>query len=85
MLECIKFGNFKIKTIQIGDEWFVSVRHIRIALGVGLDTLKGIVCHHLPSFTHHLVCNINFQENKLILITLKMTLKYLLQYLVHAG
>ena len=49
MLECIKFGDFKIKTIQIGDEWFESVRHIGIALGVGLDTLKGIVIiyHHL--------------------------------------
>ena len=48
MLECIKFGDCKIKTIQIEDEWFVSVRHIGIALGVSSDTLKGIVCHHLP-------------------------------------
>ena len=49
MLECIKFGDCKIKTIQIGDEWFESVRHIGIALGVGLDTLNGIVIiyHHL--------------------------------------
>ena len=48
MLECIKFGDCKIKAIQIEDEWFVSVRHIGIALGVGSDTLKGIVRHHLP-------------------------------------
>ena len=48
MLECIKFGDFKIKTIQIESEWFVSVRHIGIALGVSFDTLKGIVLHHLP-------------------------------------
>ena len=48
MLECIKFGDCKIKTIQIEDEWFVSVRHIGIALGVGSNTLKGIVRHHLP-------------------------------------
>ena len=48
MLECIKFGDFKIKTIQIESEWFVSVRHIGIALGVSFDTLKGIVRHHLP-------------------------------------
>ena len=34
MLECIKFGYCKVKTIQIGDEWFVAVRHIGIALGV---------------------------------------------------
>ena len=47
MLECIKFGDCKIKTIQIEDEWFVSVRHIGIALGVGPDTLKGIVRHYL--------------------------------------
>ena len=47
MLECIKFGDCKIKAIQIEDEWFVSVRHIGIALVVGSDTLKGIVCHHL--------------------------------------
>ena len=48
MLECIKFGDCKIKTIQIEDEWFVSVRHIGIALGVDSDTLEGIVRHHLP-------------------------------------
>ena len=48
MLECIKFEDCKIKAIQIQDEWFVSVRHIGIALGVGSDTLKGIVRHHLP-------------------------------------
>ena len=49
MLECIKFGDCKINTIQIEDEWFVSVRYIGIALGVGPDTLKGIVGHYLPS------------------------------------
>ena len=32
MLECIKFGDCKIKTIQIEDEWFVSVRHIGIII-----------------------------------------------------
>ena len=48
MLECINFWDCKIKTIQIEDEWFVSVRHIGIALGVGSDTLKGIPRHHLP-------------------------------------
>ena len=47
MLECIKFGDCKIKTIQIEDEWFVSVRHIGIALGVGPETLRGIKRHHL--------------------------------------
>ena len=40
MLEGIKFGDCKIKTIQIEDKWFVSVRHIGIALGVSSDTLK---------------------------------------------
>ena len=48
MLECIKFGDCKIKTIQIEDEWFVSVRHIGLALVIAPDTLKDIVCHHLP-------------------------------------
>ena len=48
MLECIKFGDCKIKTIQTESEWLVSVRHIGIALGVSSDTLKGIVHHHLP-------------------------------------
>ena len=48
MSECIKFGDCKIKTRQIEDEWFVYVRHIGIALGVLSDTLKGIVRHHLP-------------------------------------
>ena len=48
MLECIKFGDCKIETIQTKNEWFVSTRHISIALGVSSDTLKSIVCHHLP-------------------------------------
>ena len=48
MLECIKLGDCKTKTIQIEDEWFVSMRHIGIALGISFNTLKGIVCHHLP-------------------------------------
>ena len=48
MLECIKFGDWKINTMQIKGEWFLSVRHIGIALRVSSDTLKGIVHHHLP-------------------------------------
>lgn len=48
MLECIKFGDYISKTIQIGNEWFVSVCHVGIMLGVSSDTLKGIVHHHLP-------------------------------------
>ena len=48
VLESIKFGHCKIKTIQIDNEWFVSVRHIGIALGVSSDILKGIVHNHLP-------------------------------------
>ena len=47
MLECIEFVHCKIKTIQIEDEWFVSVRHIGIASGVSSYTLKGIAHHHL--------------------------------------
>ena len=46
MLECIKFGDCKIKTIQIEDKWCVSMCHIDIALGVSSDTLKSIVYHH---------------------------------------
>ena len=34
--------------MQIEDEWLVSVDSIGIALGVGPDTLKGIVSYHLP-------------------------------------
>ena len=48
MLECIKFGDCKIKSIPIENEWFVSVHHIGIALGVISDTLKGVVRHSLP-------------------------------------
>ena len=47
MLECIKFGDCKIKTIQKEDKWFVSVRHIGTALGVSSDILKG---HSTSSF-----------------------------------
>ena len=48
MLECIRFRDWKINTIQIEDKWLVSVRHVGIALGVSSDTLKSIVHHHLP-------------------------------------
>ena len=48
MLECLKLGDFKIKTVQIEDESFASALHICTALGVSSDTLKGIVRHHLP-------------------------------------
>ena len=40
--------NFFSRKILIEDQWFVSVRHIGIALGVRADTLEGIVRHHLP-------------------------------------
>ena len=69
MLECIKFGDCIIKTIQIENEWFVSVRHIGIALGVSPDTLKGIVHHHLPQ-------QYKFSRKKLILMTIMMALNY---------
>ena len=48
MLECIKFRDCKIKTIQIEGYWVVSELHIGITLGVSSVTLKGIVRHHLP-------------------------------------
>ena len=62
MLECIKFGDCKIKTIQMEYEWFVSLRHIDIALGVGPDTLKGIVRHHLPQQYKFLRKEINIDD-----------------------
>ena len=40
MLERIKF--------EVGNELSVALRHIGKALGVDSDTLKGIVCNHLP-------------------------------------
>ena len=39
MLENIKSGDWKIKTIQTEDEWVVFVCHIGNALGVRSDTL----------------------------------------------
>ena len=38
MLECTKFGDCKIKAMQIEDEWFASVRHTGIVLAVSSDT-----------------------------------------------
>ena len=79
MLKYIKLGDCKIKTIQIEDEWFVSVRHIGIALGVSSVTLKDILRNHLsPQY--------KFSKKYIyILMTLMMALNYSLQYLVHAG
>ena len=48
MLDCIKFWDCEIKTVQIEDEWFVSVCHVGITLGISSNTLTGIVRHHLP-------------------------------------
>ena len=43
----IKFGDRKVKTIQIGNVCFVAVRHIGIALDVIFDTLQDVVRNHL--------------------------------------
>ena len=37
MSECIKFRDSKIKAVQKEDKWFVSVRHIGIALGMSFE------------------------------------------------
>ena len=63
MLECIKFGDRKVKTIQIRNKWFVNVHHIVAALAVSSDTL--IIY----------LCSISFQERKLVLISLLMAPK----------
>ena len=47
-LERINFGDCKVKTIQIGNEWFVFVCQIGIALGISSGTLKGTIRYHLP-------------------------------------
>ena len=47
MLECIKFGDYKLKIMQIGSEWFVAVGHIGDALVVSSHTLKSIVLNLL--------------------------------------
>ena len=49
MLECIKFGNNKIKTIQVRDDCFVAVQKIGTALGISTDSLKALVRNHLPT------------------------------------
>ena len=59
----MKFGDCKIKTIQIEDEWFVSVRNIGIALGVSFDTLKGIVRHHLLKQYKFSIKEINIDDD----------------------
>ena len=55
MLECIKFGDDKVKAIQIGNKWFVAVRDILIVSSASPDTLKGIVHNNLP---HQYKCSI---------------------------
>ena len=54
MLECIKFGDCEIKTIQIEDKWFVSVRHIGIALGVSSGASRVILGSTHPD-RHHVI------------------------------
>ena len=56
------------KNNTIGNEWFVAVGHIGIALGVNLDT----EIFYLSS--------ISFQEKKLVLISLMMAPYCSLQY-----
>ena len=73
MLECIKFEDRKVKTIQIENKGFVAVRHIGVALGVSSNTQKGKV---LINFN-----GISFQEKKLVLIALIMAANCSQQYL----
>ena len=40
MLERIKFGDGKVNTKQIENEWFVTVWHIFFALGVSFQERK---------------------------------------------
>lgn len=54
----IKFGDCKVKKIQIGNVCFVAVRHIGIALDVSFDTLQDIVRNHLTQ-------QYNFSGNKI--------------------
>ena len=48
MLECIKFGGKKVRTIQIGDDCFVSVKKIGEALEMKRTNFKALVQNHLP-------------------------------------
>ena len=48
MLECLKFGNNNVPTIQVGDNIYVAVKDIGLALGVDKNTLNAIVRNHLP-------------------------------------
>ena len=72
MLECIKFGDYKLKIMQIGSEWFVAEGHIGDALVVSSHTLKSIVL------------NLLHQQNKFskgVLVSLRMAPSCSLQYL----
>ena len=48
MLECIKFGEQKIRTIQVGDDCFVSIKKIGEALDMTHTNFKALVQNHLP-------------------------------------
>ena len=63
MLECIKFGDCKIKTIQTEEKWFVYVRHIGIESGVGPDTLKGMAHYHLPQQYTFSIKEVNIDDS----------------------
>ena len=81
MLECIKFGDCKIKKIQIEDEWFVSVRHIGTALGVDSGTLRGIVRNHLPQqykFSRKEINNDDYYDGSKLFTTIPGTCRVIL-------
>ena len=69
MLECIKFGDCKVNMIQIGNEWFVIVCHISVALGVSSDSIKGILCNYLSPqykfFRKEICIDISYEDFKL--------------------
>ena len=69
--------------MKIGNEWFVAlrgisialgVRHIGIALGVRSDTLKATIRHNLPQ-------QYKFSRRTLVLIALMMDPNCSLQFL----
>lgn len=66
------WGDCKVRAIKIGNEWFVTLRdigialglhHIGIALGVRSDTLKATIRHNLPQ-------QYKFSRRTLVLIAL---------------
>lgn len=66
--ECFKFGDPKVKIIQIGHELFLAEAHVGISLGVNFNTLHNHLPQEYEFSRKEIDMNISYDGSKLFTI-----------------